>query len=504
MTDVSAGGISGLRHKAAKAALTSGVASGATKFFTILLSVATARFLSPHEVGLLGLAVIVSGIVSMIGYYPEGAAVVASGDHAHNRYAIAATAIRAAFTAASLALVFIFFPTIADYLTGKDNWGNELWDLLAVLLWIPIMEILSGHQLVLLKRQLDLNYLALVQIVQSTTFVGLAVALLLLGRGYIGVAQANLISQIAVVILLWCRSLQKRWFKWEGWPSPQEWKRTLFGSMRIFVGGFGGFLCSRLDNVLVSGTIGPANMSFYSMAYNISHMPGQILSSAVNSALMPIFARIQGDPARIRRGFHECLRYYYIMLIPFHAAIFVAAPDLVSAVLGQKWLPLVPALRVMCFGILVGPLIDLTGVLLFSTGRAHLIGIATTLQLLALMLAMPPLARSKGVIGAAYCHLAVVVILAITLCGLARILTRPDLWDIAKSLSVPIVAAATGGLLGWQASAHLMSGPAWLLGKISIVFITYLSLLAAFGGSKSLADAVALLWKRTYSKVAHY
>lgn len=55
-----------LRHGVARAALASGAAETATRVLMVALSIATARALLPGQIGVLGLAVIVVGIVSLI------------------------------------------------------------------------------------------------------------------------------------------------------------------------------------------------------------------------------------------------------------------------------------------------------------------------------------------------------------------------------------------------------------------------------------------------------
>src|SRR5262249_58363262 len=79
-----------LRLGTAKAAFGSGLAEVVIRVLAVVLAVVTARELEPSEVGLLGLAVIVTGLISMIGYYPETAAIAARGETDHNRRALAA------------------------------------------------------------------------------------------------------------------------------------------------------------------------------------------------------------------------------------------------------------------------------------------------------------------------------------------------------------------------------------------------------------------------------
>src|SRR5215831_18032294 len=98
-----------LRLGTAKAAFGSGLAEVVVRVLAVVLAIVTARTLEPGEVGLLGLAVIVTGVISMIGYYPETAAIAARGETDHNRRALAALTLRIVLLASLLVLLAVNF-----------------------------------------------------------------------------------------------------------------------------------------------------------------------------------------------------------------------------------------------------------------------------------------------------------------------------------------------------------------------------------------------------------
>ena len=108
-------------------------------------------------------------------------------------------------------------------------------------------------------------------------------------------------------------------------------------------------------------------MAYYSMAWNASRISANVFNRAIGFVLVPTFARLQDDPERIRRGTDECVRFSYLMLPPLAALLFACAPQLTELVLGSRWLPLVPCLRVMSVSILFTPLV--------ATAAALLVGV---------------------------------------------------------------------------------------------------------------------------------
>src|SRR5262245_16992612 len=115
-----------LRFKAARAAVTSGGAELVNRIVAVMLSIATARMLDPRGVGVLGLAVIVTGVISMIGCYPETAAVAIPERKKHGKFAIAAMILRMLTVTFLLALLVLTFPICAKLLAGKEDIGDQL------------------------------------------------------------------------------------------------------------------------------------------------------------------------------------------------------------------------------------------------------------------------------------------------------------------------------------------------------------------------------------------
>src|SRR5262249_27295577 len=86
------------RRNVVIAALTAAAGGFASRGLGIIMSVVVARTLQPTEVGLLGLAVIVTGVLSLVAACAETAGVVGSSRYTAVAHASAALIIRAALT----------------------------------------------------------------------------------------------------------------------------------------------------------------------------------------------------------------------------------------------------------------------------------------------------------------------------------------------------------------------------------------------------------------------
>jgi len=169
-----------LRQGTIRAALASGTAETVTRLLTIVLSIATARALLPDEMGVLGLAVIISGIVSLIAACSETAGVIERHAATDSQHALGATIIRGLIVTVLVSVTYLCSASIAEMLGGAGD-RTRLTQLLGVLLWVPVLEVATCYPRVLLQRRLDLSYVSGASLLQVIAHVGLSVGVLWLG-----------------------------------------------------------------------------------------------------------------------------------------------------------------------------------------------------------------------------------------------------------------------------------------------------------------------------------
>jgi O-antigen/teichoic acid export membrane protein len=481
-----------LRHQVAVAAFTSGAVEMVTRVLTIVLSIATARALQPSEVGLLGLAVIIVGVLSLVAACAETAGVVARALGSDTQHAWAATVTRAGITAFLLAVAPFSLPPVAYVLAGKETASADLMALVYVLLWQLGLDLAATYPRILLQRRLNLTSLVGASLLQITTHVGLSVVLLWKGYGAMGVVSSALVSGGLCGAFLWSRLLAQRGVQWGGGVDAGMWSQTMGSTARVFVGSFAGYLNGRLSNLLVAGMLGPTAMSFYGMAWSASRIPVWVLSQALGLVLVPTLTHVRSDPERVERVLRESLRHAYVLLVPACTTLFITADSLVIVALGAKWLPIVPALRVMSAGVLLVPLVIALNGLLVAMDRAHLVGLATATQLGIIVVSMGPLAIRWGVVGAALADLASTIVMTIVLLALCRLSVPAIRWDMVPAV-LPVVAAVSSGLLALGLSAEVTVGLTKIVSQTCVILGGYLVIVWLLGGWGRLMELVKLI-----------
>lgn len=119
-----------------------------------------------------------------------------------------------------------------------------------------------------------------------------------------------------------------------------------FKGMRHFV-SFGGlimtervlwYLYSQADVFIIGKILGKELLGFYAVGKHLSRLPSLKISPIVNQIVLPAFSRIQKDQWQISYYLQKGIRILSFFAYPVFWGISSIAPELVSVVLGEKWL----------------------------------------------------------------------------------------------------------------------------------------------------------------------
>src|SRR4030095_4128415 len=131
--------------------------------------------------------------------------------------------------------------------------------------------------------------------------------------------------------------------------------------------------------------------------------------------------------------------------------------------------------------------------LLVGTGRGHLTGIATAMQLATLIIAIPPMSARWGILGAASADFFAVFFLTITLAATAWSTTRQVGWSVLKAAVVPVPAAVSSGWISITLTDAAKSDAVRLALGMPLLVVGYLVIITTLGGRSSLAELSRLL-----------
>lgn len=195
----------------------------------------------------------------------------------------------------------------------------------------------------LLMRDLHFDFIAYCSLAGS--LVGTIVGILM---AYYGLGVWSLVGYRLTISLVGSLGyfLGPSWrpsflFDLEKFFDLLDYGKTIAG--RNFLNRLGG----RLDDLIIGYVLGSSLLGYYTIAYRIMHLTGQLLVGSLSNVAMPLYSRLQTETDRLKRAFTTSLRLVSAVAFPVYASIIVLADSVVVLLFGSKWQPSVPILRIL-------------------------------------------------------------------------------------------------------------------------------------------------------------
>ena len=322
------------------------------------LIVVVSRLLTPTEIGI---SVIGMGIMAIA----LGMREFATSDFLIQRQQVARDDIRASFTVLVLLTALI---TIA--LFGLAPWfgtfyGEEgLARFLRVAAVAGLVEAVSLPIKGLLRRDMAFGTLALINTTAAAVASAATVLLALAGFSYMSFAWATVATAVTTTVLSFYFRPDLSILR----PSCRSW-----GSVLAF-GGYNGasFVINRVYEALpqlVLGRILPHSaVGLYNRATIVSDIPDRIVLASVFSVAFPALAAEIRQGRSLKEAYLRALGLITVFYWPGQILLAILAYPIVSLLLGQQWLAVVPLLQVMAVAGLAWFPVILTSPVLLAVG----------------------------------------------------------------------------------------------------------------------------------------
>jgi lipopolysaccharide exporter len=486
---VSASSSSSIKKKAISSVGYKGLARFISYGLQALTTVILAQNLSAQDYGIVGFAMIFIGFLAGFNELGVGSAIV-------QRKELDSGVLNTAFTVrVALGLVAFGVAWVIAPLAAK-SFGDP-----AV---IPVMRILSLGFVIgifgfipslLLLRELDFRQWVIATLAAAIVRSVLASVLALHGYGYWSLVIANLIGSVIESVGFMCFSKHRSRLHWDRATALELIK---FG-LPLFSSGLLVFALFNADNLIVGAVAGAAMLGYYALAFNWGSIFSKVIYEVFHSVLFPAFARIQDNPALLRRVYLTMMEQLGLFGLLIQGGLMVCAPDFLVVILGKgdpKWLPACHALQILCIYGVVRVLVEPLGNLLVALGQPKLIFRANFLATTVEIILIYPVLKLAGVEG-----VAILVTLSYTIQWvvywpfLAKSLSLGwrDMWNVlAPSIIAATVAAITGILVSRWFTPSLAS----LAFKILGFTVMFLILQGVFSSWRWITDWKELLRER--------
>lgn len=396
----------------------------------IIVAVVLARLVTPHEYGIAGLVLVVLSLEQVLGGSAFASVLV-------QREKITEADKSTTFwvTAGFGLLVCIVMISISGLVA--DFYGDpQVQPLFAAVSLDFLLCALSQVQQTLLVREMDFKALELRSmagvVIGSIAAVGVAA----MGGGPWALIVQQLTYSTVGLVLIW---------RFSPWRPKLMFSRASLRAMRGFGTRASGTLVmfnltQNTDNVLIGRFLGPLQLGFYSLGYNIILVPVSRISAPLILVLYPVFSRVQNDVERLAAIWLRVLRLTSAVAVPATLGLIVVAPDMVDVVFGQRWAPATPVIQILAaVGMLYG-IQGLNGAVLQARDNTKVLFRYSCASFAAALVAFI-VGLHWGIVGVAACFAGVSFIMQPVYMHLTARSVGIGLWECCRALSGVVSAA---------------------------------------------------------------
>ncbi len=363
----------------------------AQKAMTFGSFIVLARLLEPEVFGLFAMAFIVIDGLNLFKNMGVDAALVQRKDDVE-RASHTAFWMMPIMGVVIFALLYFMAPVAAVLLREES--------ITPVLRCLGIIFVLGSIQSVpqsLLNKELKFRELEIRTLISTVLYVICAITLAYLQFGVWSLVYAYLVRRFSMLILTWTMAhyTPKMIFDKKIALELLQFGKFIFGSSIVL------FLMLNVDNFLVGRMLGVASLGFYALAYNISDLTTSHLSNMITWVMFPAYSKIQDDKKQIKEINMKIIKTIAIFSVPFGLMLMLMGEELVGTVYGTKWLPIVPAIKILAICSILLPIESILDATFTALSKPKWSFNLRLTNIVLMCVTLPVMISWKGLVGAA-------------------------------------------------------------------------------------------------------
>ncbi len=197
----------------------------------------------------------------------------------------------------------------------------------------------------------------------------------------------------------------------------------------------------KVDDLWTRFFLGTNAMGLYSRAYTFATYPRTILAMPVNAVASGTYSELKGHRRRLSQAFFRANALLVRTGFLLAGVLALVAPEFIRLLLGEKWLPMLDAFRLMLVYTMLDPIKITVASVITASGAPEKVVLARSIQLVVLIVGLVVLGPSLGIVGVA---LAVDAMLVVGIVLLLREARRFVDFSWFRLFAVPALALSVG------------------------------------------------------------
>lgn len=335
-----------------------GIAKWSGQIVAWMSTLVVTHLLTPADYGLVGMATLYLGALTILSEFGFGAAIVAFTNLTQHQ-------IRQINSVSVLFGVVGFLLSCA--LAGPIGQFFHAPALPPVVIALSTTFFIASFRSVpwaLLQRDMRFKRVAVFEGIQSATLAGVSIALAILGFRYWTLVIAAVLSSLIATTF----ALTMHWVPFSR-PRLADLRHALSFSNQVILQRISWFIYSNADFFVAARVLGQDAYGAYTVAWTLANTPIDKVGTLALQVTPSVFAAVQTDRAALARYVTALVEGLSLVLFPLLAGIAIVAPDFVPIVLGKQWVSMVVPLQILAAYSCFRSVVPLLSQVLLVTGK---------------------------------------------------------------------------------------------------------------------------------------
>lgn len=349
-----------LRNKALSGSFWSLADNLAGSGITFLVGLVLARLLSPEEYGVIGIVAIFIAVFNSIVDSGFSNALIRKNDAGDKDYN---TVFYFNLIVSVLLFAVLYFS--AEFISAYFK-IPILVPVTKVMASIVIINAFAIIQRTILVKNIDFKTQTKVSLTASVVSGVVGIAMALKGYGVWSLVGQQISRQLMNSVMLW---FFNRW-RPSIMFSVTSFKELFGFGWKLLVSGLIDTIWKQVYQVVIGKCYNAETLGQYTRADQFNMIFSSNLTAVVHRVSYPVLSKIQDEKERLKQAYRKVIKTTMLVTFPCMLGLAAVAEPMVLVLIGDKWLPCVHYLQIICFSGMLYPLHALNLNMLQVKGRS--------------------------------------------------------------------------------------------------------------------------------------
>ena len=351
-----------LKHKTVKGVGWSFIDNLSSSGVSFLVGLVLARLLTPSEYGIMAILTIFIAVSNSIVDSGFSNALIRKTDAKRVDYN---TVFLFNLVVSGLLYIVLFFAAPAISVFFKEP---LLVEVMRVIGWVLVINALGIIPRTLFVKDVNFKTQTKVSLIASVSSGVLGIGMALAGMGVWSLVGQQLSRQLLNTLFLWI------YCTWRPiWEFSLQSFRELFGfGSKLLLSGLLDTVFKEIYSLVIGRCYTSAQLGQYTRASQFNQIFSSNLTTVVQRVSYPVLSSIQDESERLREAYRKVIKSTMLITFACMLGLAAVAKPLIILLIGEKWLPAVGFLQIICFSGMLYPLHAINLNILQVKGRSDL------------------------------------------------------------------------------------------------------------------------------------